>query len=187
MKGKAIIFSAPSGAGKTTIVHALVKKIPLLRFSISATTRKPRSNETNEVDYHFLSVDEFNAKKENGDFLEWEEVYEGLFYGTLRSEVERLWDLGYHVIFDVDVKGGLKLKEVLKEDALSIFVLVNDPEVLRQRLINRKTESNEMLNKRVDKALLEMEYSIHFDSVIENKVLEEAVENAEALIKDFIS
>lgn len=186
MEGKAIIFSAPSGAGKTTIVHSLLDRIPSLRFSISATTRSKRPTEINGRDYYFLSVEDFHSKQDSGELLEWEEVYNGTFYGTLKSEVERIWEDGNHVIFDVDVKGGKKLKKIFGEKALSIFVKVKNDAVLRERLQMRNTEDDETLNMRVSKAAEEMKEEIHFDKVVLNENLDVAINEAESLVKNFI-
>lgn len=186
MDGKAIIFSAPSGAGKTTIVHSLLDRIPSLRFSISATTREKRQTEIDGRDYYFLTVDAFKSRQRSGELLEWEEVYTDTFYGTLKSEVERIWSEGNHVIFDVDVKGGKKLKEIFGDQALSIFVKVKGEDVLRERLQSRNTESEETLNQRVSKAAEEMKEEVHFDQVVLNENLDTAIDEAEALVKSFI-
>ncbi|MFC2125918.1 guanylate kinase, partial [Bacteroidota bacterium] len=152
MKGKAIVFSAPSGSGKTTIVQSLLLRIPVLSFSISATSRKKRDNETNGMDYYFLSEYDFRKKIDYGEFVEWEEVYDGCYYGTLKTEVDRIWKQGKVVVFDVDVKGGLNLKKYFGQDALAIFIRVKDTDTLKERLKNRKTETHETLNRRLDKA-----------------------------------
>lgn len=186
MKGKAIIFSAPSGAGKTTIVHSLLDRIPSLRFSISATTRAKRPNEIDGRDYYFLSIAEFQKKIAEEDLVEWEQVYNDTFYGTLKSEIDRIWDEGNQVIFDVDVKGGIQLKEILQEQALSIFVKVKSPDILRKRLQKRNTESEAKLNERVDKAVVEMKEERNFDQVVVNDKLDEAIANAEQMVKSFI-
>ncbi|MEO9872460.1 guanylate kinase [Ekhidna sp.] len=186
MKGKAIIFSAPSGAGKTTIVHSLLDRIPSLRFSISATTRQRRPTEIDGRDYHFLSIQDFKNKLNSEELLEWEEVYSDTFYGTLKQEIERIWSEGNHVIFDVDVKGGKKLKKILADRAISIFVKVKNEKVLRDRLEMRNTESEEILNMRVNKAAEEMREEKHFDTVVLNEDLDEAIGEAEAIVKSFI-
>ncbi len=187
MEGKAIIFSAPSGAGKTTIVHSLLDRIPSLRFSISATTRQQRPSEIHGRDYYFLTLEDFQSKNESGELLEWEEVYEDTFYGTLKSEVQRIWNDGNHVIFDVDVKGGKRLKEIFGKNALSIFVKVKGEDVLRERLKMRNTESEEVLNERVNKAAEEMKEEVHFDRAILNENLDEAINEAENIVKSFIT
>lgn len=187
MEGKAIIFSAPSGAGKTTIVHSLLDRIPSLRFSISATTRAKRPTEIDGRDYYFLSLKDFKSKKESGDLLEWEEVYSDTFYGTLKSEVERIWSDGNHVIFDVDVKGGKRLNEIFGDKAISIFVKVKGEEVLRERLQMRNTESEEVLAMRVSKAAEEMKEEVYFDRVVLNENLDDAISEAESIVKSFIA
>jgi guanylate kinase len=186
-KGKCIIISAPSGAGKTSIVRYLLKHIPELSFSVSATNRKPRVNETNGVDYHFLSTVDFEARIKNKEFVEWEEVYEGQYYGTLQAEVERLWKTDHHVIFDVDVVGGLNLKEYFGENALSIFVQAPDVKALETRLRSRQTESEEQLAIRLAKAAKEMEFAKDFDEIVINDVFEIACEQAMNLVKKFLS
>ncbi|MEM0938678.1 MAG: guanylate kinase [Bacteroidota bacterium] len=187
MEGKVIIFTAPSGAGKTTIVHRLLEKISSLSFSISATTRAPRNNERNGLDYYFLSKQDFEEKIKAGEILEWQEVYPGAFYGTLKSEVERIWDEGKHVIFDVEVIGGKTLKKSFGQNALSIFVKVNDIEILRDRLLKRNTESIESLNERVKRASMEMQQEQSFDAVILNHDLKLALKNAEELVTKFLN
>ncbi|MDH5474099.1 MAG: guanylate kinase [Cyclobacteriaceae bacterium] len=187
-KGKVIIFSAPSGSGKTTIVHHLLKNSNNLGFSISACTRDKRGRkEENGKDYYFLSPDEFREKIENNEFIEWEEVYEGNFYGTLKSEIQRIWDSGKQVIFDVDVKGGLSLKEYFGDDALAIFVKVPSMEVLKERLSDRGTESEESLSRRVYKAKFEMGFEDQFDISLINENLDVSLSEAERLVDDFIN
>ncbi|MEO9806339.1 MAG: guanylate kinase [Reichenbachiella sp.] len=186
-KGKAIIFSAPSGSGKTTIVKHILSKFPNIEFSISASTRDKRGRaETNGKDYHFLSPEEFKKKIDQDEFVEWEEVYEGNFYGTLKSEIERIWSEGRHVIFDVDVKGGISLKQYFGEDALSIFVKVKDMEILAERLKDRGTEDEASLSRRLYKAKFEMSFENKFDVTLINDRLDESFVNAEKLITDFL-
>ena len=186
-KGKAIIFSAPSGSGKTTIVRHLLQKLEYLDFSISATTRSRREErEVHGKDYYFLSVEEFKNRLKNHEFVEYEEVYGGNFYGTLKSEIERLWGLGKHVVFDVDVKGGLKLKEYFKEDALAVFVRVKDLSVLEQRLRHRNTESEENIEKRLAKAEYEMTFENGFDATLISDKLDQTLETAEKMVTEFI-
>ena len=185
--GKAIIFSAPSGAGKTTIVKSLLaNKLPL-SFSISACSRQKRENEINGKDYHFLSIEDFKQKINEQAFIEWEEVYENNYYGTLKSEIERIWNDKKHVVFDVDVVGGLNLKKHFGNNALAIFIEPPSMDVLIERLRNRATESEASLNKRIDKAKHEMTYSPSFDSIIINDQLEETIEVAEKKVKDFLN
>lgn len=186
-KGKAIIFSAPSGSGKTTIVKHILSQFPNIEFSISASTRDKRGrSETNGKDYHFLSPEEFKSKIDNDEFIEWEEVYEGNFYGTLKSEIDRIWAKGHHVIFDVDVKGGISLKNYFGDDALSIFVKVKDESVLAERLKDRGTEDEASLSRRLYKAKFEMSFENKFDVTLVNDQLDESFKNAEKLISDFL-
>lgn len=185
--GKLIIFSAPSGAGKTSIVRKLMELMPdKLAFSVSACTRKQRPGEVHGKDYYFLSPEEFKANIEKGAFIEWEEVYENGFYGTLKSEIERIRNAGKNVLFDVDVEGGLSLKRIYQNDALAIFVMPPDEDVLETRLRGRGTEDEKSLQKRLAKAKKELSYYKKFDKVILNDVLEHAVEEAEAYVKKFI-
>ncbi|TVR36862.1 MAG: guanylate kinase [Cryomorphaceae bacterium] len=186
MRGKAIILSAPSGAGKTTIVHHLLDQPLNLAFSVSACSRPMRSHEKNGVDYHFLSVEDFRKRIAEDAFVEWEEVYPDMYYGTLRSEVERIWARGEHVVFDVDVKGGINLKKALGDRALSIFVQPPSIEVLEARLRNRGTESEETLKRRVGKARKELEDAIHFDVVLLNDDLQIALKQATETVQSFI-
>ena len=186
MKGKLIIFSAPSGAGKTTIVRFLLDKNLNLEFSVSATSRAPRHNETHGKDYYFLSAEEFKKKISNGEFLEWEEVYNGVYYGSLKSEVERIRNLGKNVIFDVDVVGGLNIKKFFGDEALAIFVQPPSVEELRKRLISRSTETEEKIQMRIAKAEHELSFASLFDVLITNNDLQQACREAENLIREFI-
>jgi guanylate kinase len=187
-KGKAIIFSAPSGAGKTTIVHHLLNNTELkLSFSVSATTRARRPHEVDGKDYHFITEETFLAKARAGEFIEWEEVYTGQYYGTLKSEVEKIWEQGRHVIFDLDVVGGLNLKKIFGEDALAVFVKPPSIEVLRFRLRNRSTETAEKIAMRIDKAQHELTFESRFDVVIVNDILEDAFIQAESRVREFLS
>lgn len=185
--GKAIIFSAPSGAGKTTIVQHLLDKHPELGFSISACTRDKRGRtEVDGVDYYFLTPEEFKNRIDRDEFVEWEEVYEGNFYGTLKEEVQRIWDSGRAVIFDVDVKGGLKLKKYFGDDALAIFVKVPSLEVLEERLKNRNSESSSSLSQRLYKAKFEMTFEKEFDVTLVNEDLPTSLKKAEDMVAGFI-
>jgi guanylate kinase len=185
-KGKAIIFCAPSGSGKTTLVKHLLSTESDLGFSISACTRDRRGrNEVNGQDYYFLSIEEFKQKIKNREFIEWEEVYAGGYYGTLKTEIERLWESGKNVIFDVDVKGGLKLKEYFGETALAIFVKVPSMEELEKRLVSRGTETEESLSKRLYKVKFEMAFQDQFDVVLLNDDLESSYKKTEQLYEDF--
>ncbi|MBD78975.1 MAG: guanylate kinase [Crocinitomicaceae bacterium] len=185
--GKAIIFSAPSGAGKTTIVHHLLGKISDLSFSISATSREQRGQEIHGTDYYFLSPADFKEKIKNEELLEWEEVYPDQFYGTLKEEIGRIWSEGKCVIFDVDVIGGLNLKKQLGKSALSVFVQPPNQQELEKRLRSRATESEEKIRMRLDKAGKELAFAKEFDEILINKNLDEAFTNAEGLVKDFLS
>jgi len=186
-QGKLIIFSAPSGAGKTTIVKHLLTKFPSLCFSISATTRESRGDEKNEKDYYFISKADFLHRVARQEFVEFEEVYNGTFYGTLRSEIERIWDNDQHVIFDIDVEGGLRLKRKYEEDALAIFVQPPSLEVLKERLSGRGTDSPEKLQERFIKAEKELNYADKFDVVLRNYDLATACAEAEQLIGNFLN
>lgn len=185
-KGKLIILSAPSGSGKTTIVKYLLSRDLNLAFSISATSRPPRINEKHGVDYYFLDDDTFKKRLQNGDFLEWEEVYAGTSYGTLKSEVERLLNAGKNVVFDVDVVGGVNIKKQYKEEALSLFIQPPSVDELRKRLINRNTDNQEVIEKRVNKATRELQFAPEFDHIIINDVLEDACRKTEKLVRQFI-
>ena len=187
MDGKLIIFSAPSGSGKTTIVRYLLAENDNLGFSISACTRDRRGrSEQHGKDYYFLTPEEFKQKIDKDEFVEWEEVYIGAFYGTLKAEIQRLWDSGKHVLFDVDVQGGLKLKEYYGDKALAVFVKVPDEETLRQRLIGRGSETEESLSKRLFKVHFEMSFQDQFDVVLVNDDLESSLQKAQKLVDAFI-
>jgi len=187
-QGKLIVFSAPSGSGKTTIVRHLLKQKELnLEFSISATSRKKRGNEVDGKDYYFLSLKEFKNNIKNDAFLEWEEVYRDNFYGTLNSEVERIWAMGKHVIFDIDVSGGLRIKRKFPEQTLAIFVKPPSIDELKIRLKKRKTEDIDKINMRVAKASAELATAPLFDVIIENDNLENALNEANDLVNDFVN
>lgn len=183
---KVIIFSAPSGSGKTTLVKYALEHFPQLAFSISCTTRNPRGTEENGVDYHFISPDEFRQKISEDAFVEFEEVYTDKYYGTLKSEVERIWNEGKTVIFDVDVKGGISLKNYFKDKALSIFVMPPSIEELERRLIARATDDAETIKTRVTKAYEEMAFQKNFDKTVVNTDLEHAKEDVKTLIENFL-
>lgn len=185
--GKLIIFSAPSGSGKTTIVRELLKRIPQLEFSISATSRAPRGAEHNGVDYYFLSPHDFRQAVDEQRFVEWEEVYAGTCYGTLRSELDRIWGKGNTILFDVDVLGGINLKRIFGADACSVFIMPPSVEELERRLNNRGTDSAEVIAKRVAKAEFELTKAPEFDHVVVNDALEAAVAEVEAIVRKFLS
>lgn len=187
-QGKLIVFSAPSGSGKTTIVKHLLKQPELnLEFSISATSRDKRGEEVNGKDYYFLSAKEFISKIKKDEFLEWEEVYRDNFYGTLKSEVERIWAHGKHVIFDIDVSGGLRIKRKFPEQTLAVFVKPPSIDELKIRLKKRKTESDDKINMRVAKASAELATAPLFDVIIENDSLDKALDEANTLVNNFVN
>jgi guanylate kinase len=187
-QGKLIVFSAPSGSGKTTIVRHLLKQEELnLEFSISATSREKRGNEVHGKDYYYLSLKDFKNKIKNDEFLEWEEVYRDNFYGTLKSEIERIWANGKHVIFDIDVSGGLRIKRKFPEQTLAIFVKPPDLNELVRRLKDRGEESEEKISMRVAKAPAELATAPLFDKIVVNSNLDEALENAYSLVSEFIN
>lgn len=183
---KMIIVTAPSGAGKTTIVQHLLATFPDLAFSVSATTRQPRAHETNGKEYYFMSLKEFQDKIAKEAFIEYEQVYENQYYGTLKSEVDRLWAEGKSVIFDIDVQGALHLKNIFGKEALSIFIAPPSLEVLKERLKNRKTENKTSFAKRMRKVRFELSFKDKFDRVIVNNILDIALEEAENIVISFI-
>lgn len=185
--GKIIIFSAPSGSGKTTIVRQLLERYPQLEFSVSATSRAPRGTERDGVDYYFLTPEEFRQAVSENRFVEWEEVYQGTCYGTLRSELERIWQKGHVIAFDVDVIGGINLKRLFGDDACSVFVMPPSIGELRRRLESRGTDAPEVIDRRVDKAEFELTKAPEFDHVVVNDRLEDAVAEVCALVDDFIA
>ena len=185
--GKVLIFSAPSGSGKTTIVKHLLKRFPELEFSISATSRAPRGEERDGVDYYFMDAVEFMTRVEEGEFVEWEEVYKGTCYGTLRAEIDRIWDRGHVVVFDVDVVGALNIKKLFGDQALSIFIMPPSVAELRVRLEGRGTDSPDAIERRLAKAEQEIAYADRFDRVIVNDDLETAYAEATRVVGDFLS
>ena len=185
--GKLIIFSAPSGSGKTTIVRNLLDKDFHMEFSISATTRAPRGTEKDGVDYYFLRPDEFRNKIDNDELLEWEEVYTDKYYGTLKSEVERITSKGNNIVFDVDVVGGLNIKKMYADQAIAIFVQPPSIEELKNRLITRGTDSEEVIQQRLNKAEEELTYANDFDYIVVNNHLEKAIAKTEKLLNDFLN
>ncbi len=187
-EGKLLVFSAPSGSGKTTIVkHLLQQKELQLEFSISATSREKRGDEIDGKDYYFLTIDEFKNKIKNQEFIEWEEVYRDSFYGTLKTEVERIWSLGKNVIFDIDVSGGLRIKRKFPEQTLAVFVKPPSIDELKIRLKKRKTESEDKINMRIAKASAELATAPLFDVIIENDDLENAFKAARELVAQYVS
>ena len=186
--GKLIVFSAPSGSGKTTIVQHLLKQEELnLEFSISATSREPRGEEIDGVNYYFIDLKEFKQHIKKSDFLEWEEVYRDNFYGTLKTEIERIWAMGKNVIFDIDVVGGLRIKKKFPKETLAVFVKPPSVDELKIRLKKRKTENDEKINMRIAKASVELATAPQFDYIIENKHLNIALEQSKELVLKFIS
>jgi guanylate kinase len=187
MKGKLVIISAPSGSGKTTIVKHLLNSDLNLEFSISATTRPIRTNENQGKDYYFLSTDEFRRRVNDDEFIEWEEVYKDHLYGTLKSEIERIWAKGNHVLFDVDVKGGTNLKKLYGKQAISIFVMPPSIDELEKRLVTRGTDKPERIRMRVEKAVAEMKFADKFDHIVINDKLKKAQNEAYRLVFGFLN
>lgn len=186
MEGKMFIFTAPSGAGKTTIVKHLLSKYDKLGFSVSATTRNKREYEIDGKDYYFLSLEEFKAKVADGDFIEWEEVYPDQYYGTLKSEVDRIWAMGRHLVFDIDVRGAQNIKNIYKERCMSVFVRPPSVSTLVERLTQRNTETPESLEKRISKVKKEMSFENCFDIVLVNDLLDISLREAEHIVNTFI-
>jgi guanylate kinase len=187
VKGRFIIVSAPSGAGKTTIVKRLMEAGMGLEFSVSAASREPRSNETNGKDYYFISAADFRNRISNGELLEWQEVYKDQYYGTLKSEVDRIWKNGHHVLFDVDVQGGMNLKSMYPENSLSIFIMPPSLEELERRLRIRSTENHESLRKRLEKAGMELKFAERFDRIVINDNLETAVQQIITMVSQYLT
>ena len=185
--GKVVIFSAPSGSGKTTIVRRLLEQYTQFEFSISATSRAPRGQEQDGVDYYFLTPEAFAEKVKEDAFVEWEEVYAGTSYGTLKSEVERIWSKGNVILFDVDVMGGINLKRIFGDNACSIFIMPPSVEELRRRLVGRATDTMEVIEKRVAKASFEIEKAPEFDHTVINDDLEKAVEDTRTILNNFLA
>lgn len=185
-EGKIIIFTAPSGSGKTTVVRHILKKYEFLDFSISATTRAKRTYEKDGVDYYFLSVDEFKKKRSKRKFAEWQEVYDNQYYGTLKSEIERIWNAGKHIVFDIEVKGAANIKKKYGEKVLAVFIKVPSLELLIKRLKQRNTETETSLKKRIRRIKRELIYEKAFDKVLINDNLEDTLKEAEKIVEDFI-
>lgn len=186
MSNKTVIFSAPSGSGKSTIVHHILELHPEMEFSVSAASRAPRGKEQDGIDYYFITPEEFTKKIENNEFVEYEQVYKGRYYGTLKKEVQRIWGKGNVIIFDVDVQGGLNLKKYFGEKALSVFIQAPSIEVLKERLINRGTDSEADIEARVAKAAEEMTFADKFDYILINDELEKAFEDIDKVVNDFL-
>jgi guanylate kinase len=187
MKGRFVIVSAPSGAGKTTIVKRLMEALPVLEFSVSAASRAPRANEKDGRDYYFITADDFRERIRNGELLEWQEVYKDQYYGTLRSEVERIWNDKHHVLFDVDVQGGMNLKKMFPEISLSLFIMPPSLQELESRLRHRGTETERSLQTRLAKAASELTFADHFDRIIVNDDLEKAVSQTIQEVSQFLA
>ena len=185
-KGKMIIVTAPSGAGKTTIVQHLLNTYDFLDFSVSVTTRSIRPNETDGIDYFFRTIEEFQSLLKNDQLAEWEEVYENGFYGTLHKEIKRIWSAGNHIVFDIDVKGAVNLQAKFPDNSLTVFIKPPSLEILIDRLKNRKTESPQSLERRIKKAKLELSYETLFDQVLINDELDVALKNAENIVQSYI-
>lgn len=183
---RAILFSAPSGSGKTTIIREILKRFDCFEFSISATSRQPREGETDGKDYYFLSAETFEQRVQEGKFLEWEEVYAGTRYGTLKSEIDRIWDNGHVIIFDVDVNGGMNIKKYFGADALALFIMPPSVEVLEQRLRSRGTESEEAITKRLARSAAELQMADNFDVTVINDDLEKAVDETQHIITNYL-
>jgi guanylate kinase len=183
---KVIILAAPSGAGKTTITQYLLKRFPRLSFSISATTRAPRGAEQDGVEYHFLSLAKFEGLIYNDAFLEYEQVYEGVYYGTLKSELERIWALGKVPVLDIDVKGAIRVQQQLGNKSLSVFIMPPSVETLKNRLLNRQTETEESIKTRIDKAEYEISFSNQFNAIVKNEILDTACQEAAELLIEFL-
>ncbi len=186
MNNKVLIFSAPSGAGKSTIVNHLLEVFPSLEFSVSATSRAPRGEERNGREYYFLSAEEFASRVASGDFIEWEEVYSGSCYGTLKSELDRIWAEGHVVVFDIDVQGGLNIKKLFGEQALSVFIMPPSVDELRRRLEGRGTDTPEAIERLVAKAESEMAQADRYDKIIVNDSLDTALAEAEDTVREFL-